>query len=119
MVSRHILRVEAKIVEDGENKKVRRLLWDDKVPGTSAGTRMAAAGFLEESQVDSFLPCQTRRFEQHQDRHGCFKSLGEIKMKWQTHRGSVHPLRLWTLARSSPEKLESRVMPGEGRKVGP
>ena len=55
---------------------VRRLFWDAKVPGTSVGTRAAAAPgpapawsateFLDESQVNSSLPCQTGMFEQHQ-----------------------------------------------------
>ena len=62
-----------KIVEALKNQAVRRLLWDDKVPGTSVGTRAAAAsgpetarpaaGFLEESQVNGSLPCQTGRIE--------------------------------------------------------
>ena len=86
---------------------VRRLLWDNKIPGTSAGTGDAAApglepeglatGFLGESQVNGSLPFQTR-FEQHQEGPGCLKSLRAIRMKWQTHRGGVHPLRLWTTA---------------------
>ena len=88
-----------------KNQRVRRGLKDNKVPGTSMGTRAAAApglvparpaaGFLEESQVNSSLPCQTGKFEQHQDGPGCLKCLGEIRAKWQTHRGGVHPLRLW------------------------
>ena len=49
-----------KIVEDIENKTVRRVFKDNKVPGTSTGTRAAetpgwgtgsAAGFLGESQA--------------------------------------------------------------------
>ena len=60
-----------------KNQMVMRLLWDGKVPGTSAGTRAAAAGFLEDSLANGSLSCQTGRFEQHQDRLGCFKSLGE------------------------------------------
>ena len=93
--------MEAKTIEDIENQTVRRLLWDNKVPETSAETRAAAApgpvpagsavGFLAKSQVSSSLPCQTERFEQHQDGPGCLKSLGRIRTKWQTHRGGVHP----------------------------
>ena len=51
----------------------------------------------------------------HQERLGCLNSLGEIKMKWETHRGGAHPLGLWTPARSLPEKLDSQVIPGEGK----
>ena len=40
-------------------------------------------------------------------------------MKWETHKGCRHPLGLWTLARSLPEKLGSWVSPGEGIRVGP
>ena len=63
-----------KIVKTLKNQTVRRVLQDNKVPGTSTGTRVAtaphpaptgsAAGFFGESQVTGFLPCQTR-FEQH------------------------------------------------------
>ena len=59
---------------------IRRLLWDNKVPGTTTGTRVAAApglapagsaaGFLEDSQVNGALPCQAGRFELHQDGPG-------------------------------------------------
>ena len=65
---------------------VRGLLWDGKVPGTSLGTGVAAApcsepaaGYLEENQINSSLPCQTGRIEWHQDGPGCLKSLGGIK----------------------------------------
>ena len=70
---------------------VRRLLWDGTVPGTSVGTRApAAAGlvparpaaeFLEESQINSSLPCQTGRLEQHQGGPGYLKLLGGNKDK--------------------------------------
>ena len=40
-------------------------------------------------------------------------------MKWETHGGGVHPLGLWTPARSLSEQLGSQATPGEGRKVGP
>ena len=103
---------------------VRRLLWDNKVLGTSMGTRVAAAqgpatagparGFLEENQFNGSLPCQTGRFEKNQDRPGSLMWLGGIKTRWQMHRGSVHPLRLWTPAGSVPEKLGSQVTPGAG-----
>ena len=65
--------MEAKTVEDIEKQMVRRLPWDSKVPGTREGTRAAAApdpapsgpaaGFLEESQINSSIPCQTGRIE--------------------------------------------------------
>ena len=64
---------------------VRGSLQDKKVPGTSSGTRVAAApgsvpartdaGLLEESWVNGSRPCQTR-FEWHQDRPGSLKSQG-------------------------------------------
>ena len=44
--------------------------------------------------------------------------LKGIEMKCETQRGSIHPLGLWMLARSLPEKLGSWVTPGEGRRVG-
>ena len=66
-------------------QKVKGLLQDKKVPGTNAGTRVAAApglpcagpatGLLGESQVNGPLPCQTRP-EQHCERPGCLKSQG-------------------------------------------
>ena len=40
-------------------------------------------------------------------------------MKWETHRGGVHLLGLWTPARSLPEKLGNWAIAGEGRRVGP
>ena len=43
MVSQHMGRLEAKIVEDIEKQMVRRVHWDGKVPGASAGTRAVAA----------------------------------------------------------------------------
>ena len=74
---------------------------------------------LDESQINSSLPSHTGRIEWHQDGPGCLKSLGGIKMKWEVHRGGVHPPRLWMVTRSLPEKLGSRMMPGEGGRVGP
>ena len=59
-----------KIVEDTEKSEVRRVLQDNKVLGSSLGTRVAAApgpaptwsvtGFLGESRVNGSLPCQSR-----------------------------------------------------------
>ena len=40
-------------------------------------------------------------------------------MKWETHKGSIYLLGLWTLARSLPEKMGNQATPGEGRRVGP
>ena len=47
-----------------------------------------------------------------QEGPGCWKSLGRIEMKWETHRGGTHPLGLWAPA---PEKLGCQVTSGEGR----
>ena len=44
---------------------------------------------------------------------------GGTEKKWETHRGSIHPLGLWMQARSLPEKLKTQATPGEGRRVGP
>ena len=102
--------MEAKIVEDIKDKMLRRLLLDGKVPETSMGTRVAAAlgqvpagpatGFLEEIQVNNSFLCQTGRIERHQDGPGFLKLLEGIEMKWQMHRGGVHPVRLWPLSGS-------------------
>ena len=68
---------------------VRGLLQDKKVPGTSAGTSVEtraiasqglaptgpATELLQESQVNSSLPYQTR-FEHHQERPGYLKLQG-------------------------------------------
>ena len=35
------------------------------------------------------------------------------------HRGGVPPLRLWSPAKTLPEKLGIQETPREGRKVGP
>ena len=58
------------IVEDIEKETVRRLHGDSKVPGTSVGTKAAAApglvptaGSLEEREMNSSLPYQTGRTE--------------------------------------------------------
>ena len=66
-----------------KNQAVRRVLQDNKVPGTSVGTREATAPgseftgsaleFLRESQVNGSLHCQTR-FEENQKGPGCLKS---------------------------------------------
>ena len=120
--------MEAKVVEDIEKQMVRRFLWDNKVPGTNAGTMAAAvpgsvnarpaAGFLEESQVNDSFHCQRGGIQRHQDGPGCLKSLGGIKTKWQMHKGGVYPLRQWKTAGSLSEKLGSWVTPEEGRRVG-
>ena len=47
------------------------------------------------------------------------KLLGVMKMKWETHTGSVHLLGLCSPARSLPEKFGSWVILGEERRVGP
>ena len=107
---------------------VRRVLQDNKVPGTSMGTRVAAAPgwvppgsaavFLGESQVNGSLSCQTR-FEHHQEGPGSLKLLGAIGMNWQTHRGSVHPLRLWMVAGESSFVTDPDLdSPWSGWRVG-
>ena len=75
---------------------VRRLLWDNKVPGTCVGTRVAAApglvpsgaaaGFLGESQGNHSLPCQTR-FEQHREGPGSLKLQGRGVGGWGGRKG--------------------------------
>ena len=64
-------------------------------------------------------PIRAGRAAQHQEGCGCWKSLGGIETKWETHGGSIYPLELWTLARLLPEKLGCRATPREGRRVGP
>ena len=120
--------LEAKIEEDIEKQTVSKLHWDGEVPGTSTGTRAAAdpslgparptTGSLEERKINSSLLCQTGRTEKHQDGVRCLKSVGGIKMKWEMHRGGVHPLGLWMPARSLPEKPGSQATPGEGEELG-
>ena len=127
-VSQHIWRLEAKIVEDIEKQMVRKLHWYGRVPGTSTGTRAIAAPgpvpagtchrILGREPNQQLPPWQTGRIEWHQDGPGCLKSLGGIKMKWETQRDHIHPLRLWTPAASLPEKLGSWLTPGEGKRVG-
>ena len=64
-------------------------------------------------------PTRAGRAAQHQEGPGCLKLLGVIETKWDTHRGSIHPLGLWKLATSLPEKLGSWATLGEGRRVEP
>ena len=74
-----------------------------------------------ERRARSAAPSSTRagRAAWHQKGPGCWKSLQGIETKWETCRGGVHPLGLWTLARSLPEKLGSHVSLAKGRRVGP
>ena len=111
-----------KIAEDIEKQTVRRLHWDGKVPGFCSGTRAATAPsrcLLQDTKrrVRSPAPSTTRagRAAQKQEGLGCWKLLGGIETKWETHRGSTHPLGLWTLA---PEKLRYQMTLEKGR-VGP
>ena len=79
---------------------VRRVIQDNKVPGTSAGMGEAKAtvlapagstsGFLGESQAKSSLPCQVR-FEQHQEGPGCLKSQWGNKDKVANTQGQGAP----------------------------
>ena len=43
---------------------------------------------------------------------------GGIKTQWETHRGGVPQLGLWSLAGTIPEKLGSWVTSGDGRRGG-
>ena len=72
-------------------------------------------------RVRSPAPSNTRaaRAARHQEGTGCWKLLGAIDMKWKIHRGGMHPLGLWTTARSLPEILGCQVTRREGRRVGP
>ena len=89
---------------------VRRVLQENKVPGTSMVTRAtaapnlaptgSAARFLGESQVNSSLPCQIR-FEQHRERQGCLKSQRGEYGRNGKHTAAVSTHRLWTLAGES------------------
>ena len=108
-----------KIPEDIEKQTVRTLHWDSKVPGICAGTKaaVAPARCLPQDmgkRVRSPAPFPTRagRAAQHQEGPGCWKSLGGIETKWETHRSSIHLLGLWMPA---PEKLGCQTTPGEGR----
>ena len=69
-------------------------------------------------RVRSPAPSPTRegRANKHQEGPRCWMSLGGIEMKWETHRGDVHLLGLWTPA---PEQLGCWETPGEGRRVEP
>ena len=64
-----------KSIEDTEKTDSKGLLQDNKVPGTSAGTRVTTATGPVPPRPATGLPCQTR-FEQHQERSGCLKSQG-------------------------------------------
>ena len=76
----------------------KTVLQDNKVPGSSTGTRVAAvpgltptgsaAGFLGESWAKGSHPCQTR-FGQHWERPGCLKSQARNKDKSGKHTGTV------------------------------
>ena len=95
--------------------------WDGNVPGICAGTKAAVAPSpvwcLPQDmgkKVRSPAPSPTRAGSAgwHKEGPECFKSMGGIEMKWETHRGGAHPLGLWTPA---PEKLKCQATPGEGR----
>ena len=71
-------------------------------------------------RVRSSAPSPTKagRASWHQEGPGCLKSLGGIKMKWERHRGGIHPLGLWKPARSLPEKSGSREPGEKGEELG-
>ena len=102
---------------------VRRLRQEAKVPGICVVTKAAAAPswhLLQDTgrRVRSPAPSPTRagRAVWHQEEPGCWKPLGQIETKWETHRGRTHPLGLWI---PTPEKLGCQATPGERRRVGP
>ena len=76
---------DQKVQRTLRKQKVRGLLQDKKVPGTNAGTRVAAApglpcagpatGLLGESLANGSLPCE-KPLEQHLEKPGCLKSQG-------------------------------------------
>ena len=111
-----------KTVEDTEKQTVR-LPWDGKVAGICARPSAAVALAWHLTQDNwkrvrspATSPTRAGRAAQHQEGPGSWKSLGEIEMKWETHRGDVHLLGLWTPA---PEQLGCWETPGEGRRVEP
>ena len=111
-----------KIVDDIEKQMVRRLCWDSKVPGTCMRTKAAAApgqGLPQDPGSPAPSPTRAGRAAWQPEGSECLKLLGGIETKWETCRGGVHPLGLWTLARSLPEKLGSHVSLAKGRRVGP
>ena len=88
-----------KIAQDIEKQIVRRLCWDSKVPGICTRTKAAATWCLLQDmgrRVGAPAPSPTRagRAAQHQEVPGCWKWLGEVETKWETHRGSTHLLGL-------------------------
>ena len=112
-----------KIVEDIEKQMVRTLCWDSKVPEICTGTQAAVAPCLPQDtarrvRLPAPSPTTAERAAQYQEGSGCWKLLGIIERKWETHKGGLDPLVLWTLGRSLPEKLGSWTTLGEGRSVG-
>ena len=63
-------------------------------------------------KVPAPSPIRAGRAAWHQEGPGCWKSLGGIETKWETHRGDTHLLGLWMPA---PEKLGCWATPGDGR----
>ena len=57
-------------------------------------------------------PTRAGRAALHEMGPGLWKALGEVEMKWETHRGGTHPLGLSMLV---PEKLRFQETPGKGR----
>ena len=69
-------------------------------------------------KVPAPSPIRAGRAAWHQEGPACWKSLWGLEMNWETHRGGIHPVGLWTPVKSLPEKLGCQVTPGEGRRVG-
>ena len=82
----------------------------------SAGCLLKVMDMIGKSPAPSLT--STGRTAQHQEGLGYWKSLAGIEMIWETHRGGVHLLGLWMLARLLPEELGSQATPGDGRRVG-
>ena len=115
-----------KIVEDIEKQTVRRLQSPgERSLGSVQGPRLLwplVRCLLQDTgrRVRSLAPSPTRagRAAWHQEGPACWKSLWGLEMNWETHRGGIHPVGLWTPVKSLPEKLGCQVTPGEGRRVG-
>ena len=82
---------------------------------------VATTGALDESQLSypaAPSPPTAGKAASHQERPGFLKLLGGTKKQWETHRGGVPPLGLWSPARTLREKLGSQVKSKKGRIFG-
>ena len=85
--------------------------------GSALGPRVQDMGRRVRSPAPS--PTRAGRAAWHQEGPACWKSLWGLEMNWETHRGGIHPVGLWTPVKSLPEKLGCQVTRREGRRVGP